>query len=198
MNLQSMKSTELQGLQRYRLLFTGAKYQSFHILCWVGEWSGGEERRVPGRNPRKHREDMNFNVLGVKKRVEVKNWKSSGRDFQVTVNQRWENRRRNRNAYWLVDVALEGSGDHKVTVRQRGLDDSISEVQHVHCLIYHIPHLRKGEGGQKYEEFSGMSWDDFILRKDTNFIVLNKHFTFKQANNKGRTLASLRVVDTVA
>lgn len=45
----------------------------------------------------------------------------------------------------LVDVALEGGGDHKVTVRQGGFDDSISEVQHVHRLVHHVPHLEGDE-----------------------------------------------------
>lgn len=47
----------------------------------------------------------------------------------------------------LVDVALEGGGDHKVTVRQGGFDDSISEVQHVHRLVHHVPHLGEDERG---------------------------------------------------
>lgn len=45
----------------------------------------------------------------------------------------------------LVDVALEGGGDHKVTVRQGGFDDSISKVQHVHRLVHHVPHLEENE-----------------------------------------------------
>lgn len=32
-----------------------------------------------------------------------------------------------------------------MTVRQGGFDDSISEVQHVHRLVHHVPHLGEDE-----------------------------------------------------
>lgn len=34
-----------------------------------------------------------------------------------------------------------------MTVRQGGFDDSISEVQHVHRLVHHVPHLGEDERG---------------------------------------------------
>ncbi len=96
---------------------------------------------------------------------------------------------------WLVDIALEGSGDYQVTERKRGFDDSISKLQHVHCIIHHIPHLRKrqGEGSGaeilrvKKQESLEMRKQNEVLRNvltGINFILLSKHLTLKHANNK--------------
>lgn len=54
-----------------------------------------------------------------------------------------ENSKEKKTGYWLVDVALEGSCNHKVTMCKRGFDDSVSKLQHVHGIVHHVLHLRK-------------------------------------------------------
>lgn len=46
--------------------------------------------------------------------------------------------------HWLVDVTLEGSGNHQVIECKRRFDDAISKLQNVNRVIQHIPHLWRG------------------------------------------------------
>ncbi len=132
---------------------------------------------------------------------------SEDEKFQSSGNRGWEDhwrkaKKTKKVGDWLVDIALEGSGDYQVTERKRGFDDSISKLQHVHCIIHHIPHLRKRQGkGSGAERLRVKKQESLEMRKQNevlrnvltgiNFILLSKHLTLKHANNKRETLAPL-------